>query len=149
MGTDVTFSSGRELGRLPYWLIVASLLVLGVLSLPSIGWLLIALAILLALLGAMRSHRAIIVPVGAGLLGLVVAYLLFAPGLCVEGSAGGAAGGTGPTCRSLASIPLGGENWIPFLILGPILAMVVATFVRRSMSLPGDRSGDLGGGPAT
>ena len=142
MGTDVTFPGGRELGRLPYWLIVASLLVMGIFSLPSIGWLLIGLAILLALLGAMRSHRAIIVPIGAGLLGLVVAYLLFAPGLCTEGSAAGATT-EARSCTSLAFIPLGGENWIPFLILGPLIAIVITTFVRRSMS------GDVGGGPAT
>jgi hypothetical protein len=126
---------GRGLGTLPYWLIVATLFVLGILALPSIGWLLIATALILAVVGGVRSYPSIIVPVCIGFLGLVVAYLLFAPGLCVGSAASGAGGpgGIETSCTSLAFIPLGGENWILFLIAGPLIAVGAAVLARRSM----------------
>jgi hypothetical protein len=121
---------------LPYWVAVLILLVLGILSLPSIGWLLIAVALILALLGGVRSKRAVIAPIGAGLLTLVVTYVLFAPGFCTSGAASDAGAGE-TSCVSLAQVPLGsGQNWVPFLVLAPLLAFGAALIVRRRLPRP-------------
>jgi len=132
---------GREVGSLPYWVVVAVLLILGVLSLPSIGWLLIAIAIVLVLIGGVRSKRAVTAPIAAALLALIVAFLLLAPGLCIEGVGDCPAGVPCPNssyhqCRSLAWIPLGGENWIPFAVLGPVLMIAAVVLVRRTARQP-------------
>jgi hypothetical protein len=83
--------------------------VVGILALPSIGWLLIAIALCLSVLGALRSTRGVVAPIGAGLLGVIAAYVVLAPAFCLEGAASGA-GGTDKSCTSLASVPLGGET---------------------------------------
>ena len=132
---------GREVGSLPYWIVVAVLLIFGVLSLPSIGWLLIAIAIVLVLIGGVRSRRAVTGPVAAALLALIVAFLVFAPGLCLEGSAAcpvgvACADASYKQCWSIARISLGGENWVAFLVLGPVLAIAAVVLVRRSARQP-------------
>jgi len=127
----------REVGSLPYWAVVAVLFILGVLSLPSVGWLLIAFAIVLVLVGGVRSKRAVTAPLAAALLALIVAFVLVAPGLCVEGVADCPAGVPCPNssfhqCWSLAQVPVGSGNWIPFAVLGPVLLIAAVVLVRRS-----------------
>jgi hypothetical protein len=137
----------REPGKLVYRVAIAILLILGILSLPSIGWLLIVVALILALYGGLGSKRAVIAPISAGLLALIAAYVLFAPGFCTSGAAlgpGGNATGTETSCVSLAQVPLGGgQNWIPFVVLGPLLAIATAVLIHRSRSrrLPAHQTG--------
>jgi hypothetical protein len=35
-------------------------------------------------------------------------------------------------CRSLARIPLGGEDWMPFAVLAPVLVIAAVVLARRS-----------------
>jgi hypothetical protein len=89
-----------------FWGIVAATLGVGVGSIPSIGWLLILFAVLLAMLAPLRTEPRSFWPLAAGLVVFTVGYLLAAPFGCTQGAVAEAGGEqrTWTFCESVAGI---------------------------------------------
>jgi hypothetical protein len=133
-----------------YWSVAAVLVVLGSLSLFSIGAPLALTGLAMIIAGPFRHRREVLWPALVAVWSFVVAYVLVAPGGCtgtslpvVRGSATAAQVGR-TTCTNVLGIDYSGgggyqPTLVPALVVALIAAGVVGLVTRRALR-PGARA---------